>query len=216
MAIELVNMNEVTFKNSKLQRFTEQIFKQGLNIKKSFARIAVTLAQIEDSKCYEMDGFESTADYAEKILGIKYVQTRALIRVGREFIDSKSLESVLPHDENKDYTTTQLQALLPLGTVSYAQELAEDEKINPYMTVKEIKEVVKNELHPHKESEESDESEENATSNDVADVDAYKLEFSIEFGTDKNGNAVCLCGDELMTITQAHVMIDDWFAKVKF
>ena len=133
---------ETPITNIKLRKFTEQIFKQGLSIKKSFARIAVILVKIDECKCYEQDGFESVQDYAEKVLGWKKANTYAMLRVGRDYIDGKTYESVLPHGEN-DYSTSQLQALLPLKSVETAQQLAEENTINPDMTVKEIKEVVK-------------------------------------------------------------------------
>ena len=212
MAIELVNAPVVEFKNTKLQKYTEQIFKQGLNIKKAYARIAVTLVQIEDSQCYQMDGFESVHDFSERVLGIKQSQSYALLKVGREFLDSKTLESVLEHEENKDYTTSQLQALLPLKSVTWAQELAIDGTINANMTVKEIKDVVKEQLNPSKgegEGEGEGEAEE-TPQNEPIDTDAYILEFSIEFGRDKDGKAILICGDELVSVKDAVKMIRDW------
>ena len=133
---------ETPITNKKLKSYTEQIFKQGLSIKKSFARIAVILCKIDECKCYEQDGFESVQDYAEKVLGWKKANTYAMLRVGRDYIDGKTYESILPHGET-DYSTSQLQALLPLKSVETAMKLAEEETISPDMTVKEIKEVVK-------------------------------------------------------------------------
>ena len=66
MTTEIIKNYENAIQNTKLRNFTEQIYKQGLNIKKSFARVAAILVKIDESKCYEQDGFTSVQDYAEK------------------------------------------------------------------------------------------------------------------------------------------------------
>lgn len=210
MTIELANSPVIEFKNSKLKKYTEQIFKQGLNIKKAYARIAVTLVQIEDSQCYEMDGFTSVHDFSSQILGIKQSQSYALLKVGREFLDSKTFESVLAHDENNDYTTSQLQALLPLKSVTWAQELAADGTIDVSMTVKEIKDIVKEQTGKGKAEGEEGELIDVEPVEEDFNVDAYTLEFCIEFGRDENGKAVLICGDKLITAKEARAMIRDW------
>ncbi len=202
------------FKNKKLQSYTNNIFKQGLSIKKSYARIAVTLAKIELSKCYVMDGFESVHDYSRQVLGINKSTSYAFLKIGNEFIDQKSLESVLAHDENNDFSISQLQALLPLKSVDTAKELAEARTINPDMSVKEIKEVVKNVISPSEEKE--------STNSDISDggiievtddeIQNFTVESILELATDKNGNKVILYGDVVIDLKEAESTIKEWLA----
>lgn len=184
MAVDIIKAEQVELTNNKLRNYTEQIYKQGLNIRKAFAKVAVILVKIEDCKCYEQDGFESVQDYALKVLGWKSATTYNMLRIGREYIDAKSLESVLPHEEGNDYSNSQLQALLPLKSVDTAKALAEKEIISPDMTVKEIKDVVKSykAVNTKFEGKETDsEGEENAsTESDIVETRAWSTEHIIE------------------------------------
>lgn len=199
------------FKNNKLQTFTNQIYKQGLNIKKSYARIASILAKIDMSKCFEADGFESVHDYAKQVLGINKSQSYAFLKIGYEYIDSKSLESVLKHDEGNDFSMSQLQAILPLKSVKTAQELAEQNIINPSMTVKEIKDVVKDYTHPKEEKEDDSSESDEIIEVDAIDASNFQVESVFEFAIDNEGKKVLIYGDELLTVKQATEIIIDWF-----
>lgn len=187
MTTEIIKNYENAIQNTKLRNFTEQIYKQGLNIKKSFARVAAILVKIDESKCYEQDGFTSVQDYAEKVLGWKQANTYAMLKVGRDYIDGKTYESILPHAEGNDYSTSQLQALLPLKSVEVAKELAENETISPNMTVKQIKEVVK--AYNHKDDAEanagvgSDDSE----AEEIIDVTPLTVLHTIQIVKDAEG-----------------------------
>lgn len=213
MAIELANTPTFEFKNAKLRKYTEQIFKQGLNIKKAYACIAVTLAQIDDSQCYQVDGFKSADDYAEQILGIKYAQSRALIRVGRDYIDNKSLESVLNHPEGKDFTCTQIQALFPLKTVEAAQELAENEIITPDMTVAEIKEIVNAVKNGSKSEGESEGSITENETPEIIDVEAFDIQSCLKLALDKDGKPVIIYGEIKLTLKEATSTLKEWMKR---
>lgn len=192
MAVEIIKSNDVQITNTKLRNFTEQIFKQGLNIRKAFAKVATILVKIDDSKCFEQDGFESVQDYALQVFGWKQATTYAMLRIGREYIDGKTLESVLPHEVGNDYSNSQLQALLPLKSVDTAKALAEKNVINPEMTVKEIKKVVKD----YKGGNSSDESEaENKeveefanSESETVEANAWSILHSFEIMQDADGN----------------------------
>lgn len=211
MTNEIIKTGEYEIANTKLRNYTQQIFKQGLNIKKSFARIAVILVKIDESKCYEQDGFDNVQDYANKVLGWKSANTYAMLKVGREYIDSKTYESVLPHGE-QDYTTSQLQALLPLKSVDKALELAENNEINPEMTVKAIKDVVKSYTKKTNDvKEETNDSEEKEDKdNQVLDVDSYKVDFEIKLVTNSDGNKIILVDDVACTKDSVINMLNDW------
>ena len=190
MAVEIIKSNEVQITNSKLRAFTEQIFKQGLNIKKAFAKVATILVKIDDSKCYEQDGFESVQDYALQVFGWKQATTYAMLRIGREYIDGKTLESVLPHEIGNDYSNSQLQALLPLKSVETAKKLAEQDIINPEMTVKEIKQVVKEFKGGGKSEGDSVESSDESVNEESETVEAraWEIVHTIEMMKDADGN----------------------------
>ena len=203
MAVEIIKSNEVQITNTKLRNFTEQIFKQGLNIKKAFAKVATILVKIDDAKCYEQDGFESVQDYALQVFGWKQATTYAMLRIGREYIDGKTLESVLPHSEGNDYSNSQLQALLPLKSVETAKALAEQDIINPEMTVKEIKKVVKDYKNGNSNSEsenEDSEIEENSNGESEAiEANAWSIIHSFEIMKDSDDNITFMFDGEETT-----------------
>lgn len=213
MSDELMITN-TEFKNTKLRNYTNQIYKQGLSIKKSYARIASILAKIDTSKCYEMDGFESIHDYSKKVLGINKSTSYAFLKIGYEYIDSKSFESVLKHDEGNDFSMSQLQAVLPLKSVDVAKELAEHNEINPNMSVKEIKEVVKNYKNEGTETEEKEEQEKQEIIDvEAVDSESYHPQSVIELVSEfkeGTGKHSILYGDELLTLEQAIQIITDW------
>lgn len=199
MAVEIIKSNEVQISNTKLRNYTEQIFKQGLNIKKAFAKVATILVKIDDSKCFEADGFESVQDYALQVFGWKQATTYAMLRIGREYIDGKTLESVLPHETGNDYSNSQLQALLPLKSVETAKALAEKEIINPEMTVKEIKKIVKDyKAGNSKSTSENEDTEitENNDDKDTIEISAWSILHSFEIMQDANGNITFMLDGE--------------------
>lgn len=192
MAVDIIKTNEVQITNNKLRNYTEQIFKQGLNIKKAFAKVATILVKIDDSKCFEQDGFESVQDYALQVFGWKQATTYAMLRIGREYIDGKTLESVLPHEVGNDYSNSQLQALLPLKSVDTAKALAEKNVINPEMTVKEIKKVVKDyktgDSKSESETENMQAEESTNGESEAVETNAWSILHSFEIMQDAEGN----------------------------
>lgn len=195
------------FKNKKLQQLTDSIYKQGLSIKKSYARIAIALSKIDTSKCYEMDGFKSVHDYSKQVLGINQASSYAFLKIGYEYIDSKSLESVLKHDEGHDFSISQLQAILPLKSLETAKELTESEYINPSMSVKEIKEAVSNYLNPKEGEGENDEPIEV----DVVEESTLETLSTIKVCRDNDGHIVYLIDDELSTLEGVNDVISGNF-----
>ena len=134
--------------NEELRAYTENLFTYGLDLRNAAKKIAATVAVIRDNAktlCDEFEGDTPTKKfekYGETILGIKRAQLNAFAKVGKELLTSEG-ESILHIPANSDdFTMSQLQALLPLPTDT-TKQLAEDEIITPSMTVKEIKEVVK-------------------------------------------------------------------------
>ena len=211
-----ITNNTYEFTNTKLRRYTEQIFRQGLNIKKAYAQISVILAKIDTAKCFETDGFESVHDYSKKVLGLSQSTSYALLKIGYEYIDSKSLESVLKHEQGNDFSTSQLQVLLPLKSVDKAKELAENGKINPNMSVKEIKAIVKEITNPVSESDviDIDDVSEYSENEEIKAKNSYQLEFSIEFGCFEDGTHMAICGtdsDDVISYEECISMVNEWF-----
>lgn len=190
------------FKSKKLQQLTDSIYKQGLSIKKSYARIAIALSKIDASKCYELDGFESVHDYSKQVLGINKSTSYAFLKIGYEYVDSKSLESVLKHEEGNDFSISQLQVILPLKSVDTAKELAEKDYINPNMSVKEIKEVVTEYMHPKNGEGEGDEAENEPIEANVIEESSLEVLNTISICVDSNGKTVYMIDDIISTLEE--------------
>lgn len=138
------NINAIadTFTDERLAAHTRTVGAMAVTARNALAAIACTLAAVDAEKCYETDGFASVADYAKRVFGMNKTNAYAMVRVGRDYLSAGTFESVLPHGD-KDYTTTQLQALLPLPSVDVAQAMAADGVISPEMKVSEIKREVR-------------------------------------------------------------------------
>lgn len=152
-----IMVNQVNIENKQLARYTEQLFNIGLNVRKSYLKIANIIHQI-DEKGLAIEQFGNLTEYGEQVLGLKKAQTYALKNVGERFVNSKTKQSTLYH-ENKDFSVTQLQALLPIKDDEMLYEWSEKQVINPDMTVSEIKQVVKDYKNPKIESESNEEVE---------------------------------------------------------
>lgn len=189
-----------------LIKYTDRIMGLGVNIRKSMLKVAHILSIIDEKEHYASDGFASVAEYAESVLGIKKSQTNNLVRIGRIFVNGYSGESVLPHETNDDYNSTQLVALLPLKSQELALDLANSGVINPHMTVKDIKEAIEP-YKPTKAVSESGEGEESeatetvhANAEDVAAIAYEKVEV-ITIEKTPDGTYVAFVGDDNVSIT---------------
>lgn len=138
--------------DEELKVYTDMLVSDLTNVRYYMVRASVVLAAIDESKCYEHDGFATIHDYTESILGIKRAQSYAILKVGKTLVNTETMESLLPHEADNDYSMSQLQALLPLKSVETAQDMALTGEISPDMTVKEIKARVK--AHTRVESDE--------------------------------------------------------------
>lgn len=167
--IEVVEKGIVTmstpndFKDKALARHTVAIEKLMNGVKKNLVEIAVRLRDIKEKSLYEKDGFTDVFDYAGKILGYKKSMVYKMVNVADKFIaeqpNGKGYASIIVHD-TEDYSVSQLMELGGL-TPEEAIELDEANKIDPSMTAKDIREVVKE--YQKKEETEQDESEQDET-----------------------------------------------------
>lgn len=137
-----VNVEELrTFNDPALEKATKGLIKISDSLKKNMFSAAAILANIEETKCYTLDGFTSTADYAMRVFNIKKSVAYNMIKVGLEYTDRKSMTSSLPH-EDKDFSVTQIGEMSKLGK-DIVHELVSNGEITPHMTCKEIRDVVK-------------------------------------------------------------------------
>lgn len=143
-------MNELTirtnelpvFQNKELNAATKKIADIGNKIKKNLFEVALILAKVSENKLFEQDGFMSATYYAQKTFGFKKTAAYSLLTIGKEYT-APTLESNLPHDPTEDFTTTQIEKMLPLKDREIVVELVENGEIAPKMTCKEIETVVK-------------------------------------------------------------------------
>lgn len=153
---------ELAFVNKQLARYTTQIEKLMNGVKKNMVEIAVRLATIKEEKLYEQDGFSDVFDYALKTFDYKKATVYKMIASANKYIektaDGKGYQSILIRD-GEDYTVTQLMELNGLE-VEDAEHLNEVNKIDPSMTAKDIREVVKEFQSKKKQEEEPEEPEE--------------------------------------------------------
>lgn len=139
-------MEELTSKklalvDKDLKDYTTKIKKCGDNIRKNYIKIAHLLSEVDAKECYLEDGFESVVDYAGQVLGIQKTTAYNMLKIGKEYI-AESGERTILTDTGADYSVSQIQALLPLG-VEKVKEINKEGTINPEMSVRQIKNLVK-------------------------------------------------------------------------
>ncbi len=180
--------NELTITDKKLNSYIARIAKATNGMMKNQRTVARLLADIDETKCFERDGFESATDFAVSYYGIKKDYARKLVRIGANYIE-KDFSTNLTHDENADFTISQLAALLSAKDQSKMRELCDMGVINPRMTFKAITDVVKQmngkALTETTEGEEQPtDGEEQATEGAVCDSKAQKHKVAITISAD--------------------------------
>lgn len=192
-------MNEIIIRNTEytnktLAKATADIFKIGETVRRCALTTAVIVAQVNDSECYKEDGFNSVHEWTERTFDFKKSVSYSLLKIGKEYVrEIKSpktgkvtgyASNLLPEDSTKDFTTTQLEKMLPAGH-PLALELVEEGKITPDMTCKEIGKIIKNAVKGDEETPDSEEDthEEIPDNSDRSDVEEVCIEL-----LDKNGS----------------------------
>lgn len=184
---ELIIGGEVRFVNKNLQKATNDMLKLGAEIRKCALMSAVIIAKVESTECYKDDGFNSVHAWTEKTFGFKKSASYTLLKIGKEYIrkiiSPKSgkvigySSNLLPVDAEKDFTTTQIEKMLP-GGHDLAMELVGSGEITPTMTCKEIEKVIKSHTKPE-ESPEEVEPEDVAVVEDVPEEVEPDVLFTI-------------------------------------
>ena len=150
-------MNEIIIRtteytNKTLAKATADIFKIGETVRRCALTTAVIIANVNDMECYKDDGFNSVHEWTEKTFGFKKSVSYSLLKIGKEYVrEIKSpktgkvtgyASNLLPENSSKDFTTTQIEKMLPAGH-PLALELVENGEITPDMTCKEIGKIIK-------------------------------------------------------------------------
>lgn len=162
-------MNEITtpnavststfmFQNEELNRYSEQIARfngnisaseeiHTINVSNNLCQIALIMAEIDTKELYKQDGFKSAIQYAMDTFDYKRSMAGNLVRVGKQFG-----ERLL----TTNFNFTQLVEALPMGVEKF-DELCESGEISDEMSMKEIREVAKeNKVKPRKASKEKE------------------------------------------------------------
>lgn len=155
------------YSNKMLATATEKVFKIGETVRKCAFETAAIMAQVDAAECFKDDGFNSVHEWAMKTFGFKKSASYTLLRIGKEYtrqiINARGKvegygSNLLPESAETDFTTTQIEKMLP-GGHDLAVELVESEEITPGMTCKEIEKVIKAHTAPEPEDPEQDETE---------------------------------------------------------
>ena len=147
------NFNKLSIKDDRLRTYANEIAKVVADGRKARIQLCGIMAEMESQDIYEQ--FGGFVPFCEERLGIKKSQAYDMVNVGRVF-DIKRENNWQPSLTAKGgaWTQTQLMALLPMAgtgknklsaseTLANCEELALLGEIAPTMTVKEIKDVVK-------------------------------------------------------------------------
>lgn len=162
MAEFLVTASEgFAFKNEELNKATVFIYGLGENIKKNWFAIARAVAKVDRLECYKDDGFNNVHEWVNKTFGLKKSASYSLLSIGREYV-AESFDKngkLIGYGTNlvqlgdDDFSKTQVEKMLPIGH-SMALELVENGEITPYMSAKQISDVVKTYKKGEEEEEE--------------------------------------------------------------
>ena len=169
--------------NERLREQTAKISSLLDGAKYNLYEVAMRLLVIKNEELYKDDNFTDIYDYTKKVFGYGKNMTYKMVKTAETLVEQKGEEyrSIICHDDS-DYSMSQL---FELGTLAPKEvvELDADGAINPSMTTKEIREVVKDTKEMmKKESESEEEPTEGETEIEegepiIVDTTAFKAEL---------------------------------------
>ena len=152
--------------NERLKEHTARITSLLDGAKYNLYEVAMHLMVIKNEELYKDDNFTDIYDYTKKVFGYGKNMTYKMVKTAETLVEQKGEEyrSIICHDDS-DYSMSQL---FELGTLAPKEvvELDADGAINPSMSTKEIREVVKDTKEMMKK-----ESEEEPTEGEEAEVE---------------------------------------------
>ena len=169
--------------NERLKEQTAKITSLLDGAKYNLYEVAMRLLVIKNEELYKDDNFVDIYDYTKKVFGYGKNMTYKMVKTAETLVEQKGEEyrSIICHDDS-DYSMSQL---FELGTLAPKEvvELDADGAINPSMSTKEIREVVKDTKEMmKKESESEEEPTEGETEVEegepiIVDTTAFKAEL---------------------------------------
>lgn len=147
--------------NERLKEQTIKITSLLDGAKYNLYEVAMRLLVIKNEELYKDDNFTDIYDYTKNVLGYGKNMVYKMLKTAESLVEEAQVEdktiyrSIICHDES-DYSMSQL---FELGTLAPKEvvELDADGAINPSMTTKEIREVVKDTKEMMKKEAESEE-----------------------------------------------------------
>ena len=161
--------------NERLKEQTIKITSLLDGAKYNLYEVAMRLLVIKNEELYKDDNFVDIYDYTKKVFGYGKNMTYKMVKTAETLVEEAHIDdktvyrSIICHDES-DYSMSQL---FELGTLAPKEvvELDADGAINPSMTTKEIREVVKDTKEMMKNEAESEEPTEEPTEEGEAEVE---------------------------------------------
>ena len=170
--------------NSELKKATENII-SGVNASvQGYLVIGSNLDNINVGKLWKQAGFESFAEYSEKVLGISKATAYRIISVSKKFL-MPEITKAIPDRIFSPFQDTALAALNPIGDYDTTAEFIAENNITPETPVSEIRKIVsefqKEEKAAKEVDAESEETESDGNDNGGNETDKRKqLETVVE------------------------------------
>ena len=167
--------------NSELKRATENII-SGVNASvQGYLVIGSNLDNINVGKLWKQAGFESFAEYSEKVLGISKATAYRIISVSKKFL-MPEITKAIPERIFSPFQDTALAALNPIGDYDTTAEFIAENGITPETPVSEIRKIVSEFQKEEKAAKEIDaETDSGDNGNNETETDKRKqLETIVE------------------------------------
>lgn len=220
----IMKVNEGTsFTNKELNTATNAIFKLGNAIKNNLYNVAHIMATVDENKYYEEDGFKNVHEWTTQTFGFKKSASYSLLKIGKEYTraiteDKNGKVKLIGYGSNLieetdiDFTTTQVECMLPLGHDT-AEQLVQEEVITPEMSCKEIKKIVKAYRNPEEETSSEATEETSGQPENVDEVCASDVKHEILLAVKPDGTKVfVLNGEEIPADDYSRVLefVTNW------
>ena len=186
------------FENQVLLDASETIIGLQKNVNQSLLSVAGVVGEVVKNESYK-DDFKTPVDWLMKTFNYKKSTAYSLLEIGKNYViaDVDNKSGILPiyhtifrdNKTDEDFSMTQLEKLLPLG-IDVIRMLLATGKLSYNMTVKEIRELVKEtrniesaDTEENAESADTEENAESANSEENAETESETKE------TEKHCNA---------------------------
>lgn len=186
--IIMATTNKPVFTNRLLQGATNRIMKIGETVRKCAFETAYIMAKVDETECYKDDGFNNVHQWAMKTFGFKKSVSYSLLRIGKEYTRAIAdtngrakgfTSNLLPEESDVDFTTSQIEKMLPAGH-DMAAQLVNDAIITPAMSCKEIEKVIKAKTKDEDETAETTETSETTEAAETTETPVEVADYSVD------------------------------------